>query len=47
MGQQARQTALRLDWGRIVDAVEAEYTAAIAAPGALPMVGWKPVLPVA
>lgn len=29
LGAQARLTACRLDWGRIVDAVEAEYTAAI------------------
>jgi glycosyltransferase involved in cell wall biosynthesis len=29
LGTQARSTALRLDWGRIVDAVEAQYTAAI------------------
>ena len=29
LGAQARLTANRLDWGRIVDAVEAEYTAAL------------------
>jgi hypothetical protein len=29
LGTQARATALRLDWGRIVDAVEAQYASAI------------------
>ena len=44
LGQQARQTAMRLDWGRIVDAVEGEYVAAMAAPAVLPPVEWKPVV---
>ena len=43
LGQQARQTAMRLDWGRIVDAVEGEYVAAMAAPAVMPPVGWKSV----
>jgi glycosyltransferase involved in cell wall biosynthesis len=44
LGRQARQTAARLDWGRIVDRVEAEYAAAITAPVAVPT-AWEPALP--
>ncbi len=45
LGAQARTTASRMDWGRIVETIEAEYAAAMAAPGALPRVAWKPALP--
>ncbi len=41
LGQQARQTALKMDWGRIVEAVESEYVAAMAAPGAVLTMGGK------
>jgi glycosyltransferase involved in cell wall biosynthesis len=46
MGREARETAQRLDWGRIIEAIEGEYAAAMAAPGALPRIAWKPALPV-
>jgi hypothetical protein len=36
---------LSLDWERIVDAVEAEYGAAMAAPGLRAVTAWKPALP--
>jgi glycosyltransferase involved in cell wall biosynthesis len=45
LGQQARATAQRMDWARIVELVENEYTAAILAPSSLPRVAWKPALP--
>ncbi|MDP1902458.1 MAG: glycosyltransferase family 1 protein [Rubrivivax sp.] len=45
LGTQARQTALRHDWGHIVEAIETEYAAAMAAPGVHPALAWKPVLP--
>jgi glycosyltransferase involved in cell wall biosynthesis len=47
LGVQARLTASQLDWGRIVEAVEHEYTAAMLAPSALPEVDWSPVAPAA
>ena len=40
LGLQARALALQLDWGRIVDAVVAEYEAAIAAPTSQPGLAW-------
>jgi glycosyltransferase involved in cell wall biosynthesis len=36
MGARARADAMRLDWGRIVDAIEAEYAAAMAGSGPEP-----------
>jgi glycosyltransferase involved in cell wall biosynthesis len=42
LGQQARVTAGRLDWGRIVDAIEVEYAAALSMSGATS--GSAPVL---
>ena len=47
MGLQARETARRMDWGRIIEAIEVEYAAAIVAPGAPPRAAWKPALPLA
>jgi glycosyltransferase involved in cell wall biosynthesis len=47
LGLPARETALRLDWGRIVDAVVHEYEAAISAPSTRPGLAWKPALPLA
>ena len=47
LGAQARETALRLDWGRIVDAVVSEYEAAMAAPATRPSIAWKPAVPMA
>ena len=44
MGLRARETALRMDWGGIIEAIEIEYAAAIAAPDALPRAVWKPAL---
>jgi glycosyltransferase involved in cell wall biosynthesis len=45
LGAAARNTAMRLDWGRIVDAVEAVYGAAILGTNVRPLSGWKPALP--
>lgn len=45
IGEQARASAMRLDWGRIVEAVESEYETAVAAPSAMPRMAWKPALP--
>ena len=45
MGAQARLTARRLDWGRIVDEVESVYAAAIAQPLLASQAGWTPALP--
>jgi glycosyltransferase involved in cell wall biosynthesis len=45
MGAQARAAMSRLDWGRIVEAVETEYVAALAAPGVLPRMAFNPMLP--
>ena len=45
MGAQARLTASRLDWGRIVDEVESVYAAAIAQPLPASHAGWTPALP--
>ena len=45
MGAQARLTASRLDWGRIVDEVESVYAAAIAQPLLASQAGWTPALP--
>jgi glycosyltransferase involved in cell wall biosynthesis len=42
LGAQARATALRMDWGRIVQAIEDEYGAAIAAPAMRLQLGWQP-----
>ncbi|KPF47172.1 glycoside hydrolase [beta proteobacterium AAP121] len=48
LGQRARDTALTLDWTRIVEAVEASYHAARAAPAPAPATRWrKGVLPTA
>ena len=47
MGLKARATASRLDWGRIVDAVEAEYLGAMEGAGAMHPARWRPVMPVA
>lgn len=47
IGQRARHSVLSLDWERIVEAVEAEYAAAIAAPGHRATAAWKPALPAA
>jgi glycosyltransferase involved in cell wall biosynthesis len=47
MGLQARATANRLDWGRIVEAVEAEYLAAMAHEGATVPATWGQALPTA
>jgi glycosyltransferase involved in cell wall biosynthesis len=47
LGGQARQTALQHDWGRIVEAVEAEYDAAMAAHAAAPRPAWRRALPAA
>ena len=46
LGAQGRITAGRLDWGRIVEAIEIEYAAALAQPAA-PRAAWRPVLPAA
>jgi glycosyltransferase involved in cell wall biosynthesis len=45
MGAQARTTACRLDWGRIVEAVEAEYLAAIACAESTAPASWRAALP--
>ncbi len=42
LGAQARLTACRLDWGRIVDAVEAEYAAAVNGANHAPQAAWHP-----
>jgi glycosyltransferase involved in cell wall biosynthesis len=47
MGIQARSTAGRLDWVRIVEAVEAEYLSAMAHPEAMAPPLWSPALPIA
>jgi glycosyltransferase involved in cell wall biosynthesis len=47
LGAQARQTALQHDWGHIVEAVEAQYGAAVAGDGAWPTPAWRPALPAA
>ena len=35
----------RLDWGRILEAIEAEYAAALITPGAVPRPALRPLLP--
>ena len=45
MGAQARLTACRLDWGRIVEQVESVYAAAIALPLPASRAVWLPALP--
>jgi len=47
MGLQARATAKRLDWGRIVEAVETEYLAAMAHDTAAAPASWGRALPTA
>ncbi len=47
LATRARATASLMDWGRIVEAVEGEYAAAMAAPGALARAVWQPALPAA
>jgi glycosyltransferase involved in cell wall biosynthesis len=47
LGLQARATATRMDWGRIVEAIEAEYGYAISAPSAQAAIEYDPVLPAA
>lgn len=47
MGLQARATAQRLDWGRIVEAVETEYLAAMAQGAAAAPASWGRALPTA
>ncbi len=47
MGLQARETARRMDWGRIIEAIEVEYAAAIVGLGAPPRAAWMPALPLA
>ncbi|MDE2148171.1 MAG: glycosyltransferase, partial [Burkholderiales bacterium] len=47
LGRQARLAALGLDWGRIVEAVEAEYAAALAAGGPMPSTRAAPAQAVA
>lgn len=47
MGARARTDACRLDWGRIVEAVEAEYVAAVGQSETSPRKAWKTVLPAA
>ena len=45
MGAQARLTACRLDWGRIVEQVESVSAAAIALPLPAGRAVWLPALP--
>jgi len=45
LGQQARASVLDHDWEHIVDAVEAEYAAALAAQGVPEGAPWAPALP--
>lgn len=45
MGAQAAATTARLDWTRIVEAVEAEYAAAMAMPGVSAQPDWGRALP--
>ncbi|CAD5371377.1 Glycoside hydrolase [Rubrivivax sp. A210] len=47
LGLEARTTARRMDWGRIVDAVEAAYAQAMAQPWPQPRVAWAGVMPAA
>jgi glycosyltransferase involved in cell wall biosynthesis len=47
MGLRARATARRQDWGRIVEAVETEYLAAMAHGAAAAPAGWGRALPTA
>ena len=47
MGAQARQTACRLDWGRIVEQVESVYLAALARPERAGPPAWRAALPTA
>jgi glycosyltransferase involved in cell wall biosynthesis len=45
LGLRARETAARMDWGRIVESVEDEYLAAISGPASQPSAAWEPALP--
>jgi hypothetical protein len=45
MGERARSAMSRLDWSRIVEAVEAEYVAALTVPGVFPRLALNPLLP--
>jgi glycosyltransferase involved in cell wall biosynthesis len=45
LGAQARLTACRLDWGRIVDAVEAEYAAAMVVGDVARLPAWQAAAP--
>lgn len=47
LGLRARASVLQKDWAHIVDAVETEYIAAIAAQGAPARTVWAPALPAA
>ena len=47
LGLRARETAARLDWGRIVESVEDEYVSAMADSAPLLATNWKPALPLA
>lgn len=47
LGAQARHVAQSLDWGRVVEAVEAEYLAAGAGCSAQQLLAWPSALPVA
>jgi glycosyltransferase involved in cell wall biosynthesis len=47
LGVAARSTAMDLDWGRIVDAVETVYGAAILGADVRPLTDWKPAMPMA
>lgn len=46
IGAKARATACGLDWGRVVEAVEAEYRVALSASAAATNLGWQPAVPV-
>ncbi len=45
LGARARTDMSRLDWGRILEAIEAEYAAALISPGAVPRPALRPLLP--
>jgi glycosyltransferase involved in cell wall biosynthesis len=45
MGLQARVSMGRLDWGRILEAIESEYAAAVLAPASMPRMALNPLMP--
>jgi glycosyltransferase involved in cell wall biosynthesis len=45
MGLQARASMGRLDWGRILEAIESEYAAAVLAPASMPRMALNPLMP--